>query len=109
MVGLTSSPFFRQNFLFQSNIVNLLISEYRLYRGADKSLVVPGRKAPRNRVRKARDLNKMETRLVIKFVFLQGKAPKEIHSILSEILACFLPGRTEDLSAPQYFQLDKFY
>jgi len=32
--------------------------------------------------------------------FLQGKAPKEIHAILTETLACFLPGRAKDLSAP---------
>jgi len=31
---------------------------------------------------------------------LQGKAPKEIHGILAETLACFLPGRAKDLSAP---------
>jgi len=30
------------------------------------------------------------------------KAPKEIHTILTEILACFLPGRVKDLSAPMY-------
>jgi len=29
----------------------------------------------------------------------QGKAPKEIHAILTETLACFLPGRAKDLSA----------
>ena len=34
--------------------------------------------------------------------FLQGKAPKEIHAILTETLACFLPGRAKDLSAPLY-------
>jgi len=35
------------------------------------------------------------------FIFsLQGKAPKEIHAILTETLACFLPGRAKDLSAP---------
>ena len=28
------------------------------------------------------------------------KAPKEIHAILTETLACFLPRRTKDLSAP---------
>ena len=50
----------------------------------------------------ARDFNKMETRVVIKFLFLQGKAPKEIHAILTETLACFLPGRAKDLSAPLY-------
>ena len=37
---------------------------------------------------------------------LQGKAPKEIHAILTETLACFLPGRAKDLSAPLY--LDTF-
>ena len=34
------------------------------------------------------------------FFFLQGKAPKGIHAILTETLACFLPGRAKDLSAP---------
>ena len=50
----------------------------------------------------ARDFNDMETRAV-KFFFspsLQGKTPKEIHAILTETLACFLPGPTKDLSAP---------
>ena len=35
--------------------------------------------------------------------FLQGKAPKEIHSFLTETLACFLPGRAKDLPVPLYF------
>ena len=34
------------------------------------------------------------------FFFLQGKAPKKIHAILTETLACFIPGRAKDLSAP---------
>ena len=35
----------------------------------------------------ARDFNNMETRAVIKFfLFLQGKAPEEIHAILKETL-----------------------
>jgi len=34
---------------------------------------------------------------------LQGKTPKEIHAILKETLACLLPGRAKDLSAPLYF------
>ena len=34
----------------------------------------------------ARDFNNMETRAVIKFIFLQGKALKEIHTILIETL-----------------------
>jgi len=50
----------------------------------------------------ARDSNNIETRAVIKFFFLQGKAPKEIHAILTETLACFRPGRAKDLSAPLY-------
>ena len=33
---------------------------------------------------------------------LQGKAPKEIHAILTETLPSFLPGRATDLSAPIY-------
>jgi len=34
----------------------------------------------------ARDFNNIETRAVIKFFFLQGKAPKDIHAILTETL-----------------------
>ena len=63
-----------------------------------KSLVRSGRKQAQKDVRDARDFNKIETRAVIKFLFLQGKAPKKIHAILIETLACFLPGRTKDLS-----------
>jgi hypothetical protein len=71
-----------------------------LYGGADKSLARPGRKQARKHIRDARDFNNIETRDIIKFFFfLQGKAPKEIHAILTEILACFLPGRAKDLSA----------
>ena len=70
-----------------------------IYRGADKSLARPGRKQARKHVRDARDFDVIETRAVIKFLFLQGKAPKEIHAILTETLACFLPVRAKDLSA----------
>jgi len=74
-----------------------------IYRGADKSLARPGRKQARKYFRNARDFNNIETRAVIKFFFfLQGKAPKEIHAILTETLASFLPGRAKDLSAPLY-------
>jgi len=69
---------------------------------ADKSLARPGRKQARKHVRDVRDFNKIEMRAVIKFLFLQGKAPKEIHAILTEIFACFLSGRAKDLSAPLY-------
>jgi len=71
-----------------------------LYRGADKSLVRPGRKQAQKHVRDAHNFNKIEMSAVIKFLFLQSKAPKEIHDILTETLACFLPGRAKDLSAP---------
>jgi hypothetical protein len=59
------------------------------YLGADKSLALPGRKQARNHVRDARDLNNIETPAVIMYFFLQGKAPKEIHAILTETLASF--------------------
>ena len=49
-----------------------------------------------------RDFNNIEMQAVIKFVFLRDMAPKEIHAILTEILACFLPDRAKDLSAPLY-------
>jgi len=39
----------------------------------------------------ARDFNNMETRAVIKYYFLQGKAPKEIHAILTETLGEHAP------------------
>jgi len=48
---------------------------------------------------------KIETRAVIKFLFLQGKAPKKIHAILTETLACFRLGRAKDFSAPLYNRL----
>jgi len=72
------------------------------YRGADKSLVRPGRKQAWKHVWDARDFNNIETRAVIKYFFLQVKAPKEIQAILTETLARFLPGRAKDLSAPLY-------
>jgi len=39
----------------------------------------------------ARDFNNIETRAVIEFFFLQGKAPKEIHAILIETLGKHAP------------------
>jgi hypothetical protein len=53
--------------------------------GADKSLARPGRKQVRKLVRDSHYFNNTETRAAIKFFFfLQGKAPKEIHAILTE-------------------------
>jgi len=67
----------------------------------DKSVARTGSTQARNHIRDARDFNNIETQAVIKcFFFLQGKAPKEIHTILREALACFLSGRAKDLSAP---------
>ena len=70
-----------------------------VYRGADKSLALPGRRQARKHVRDTRDFNNIETRAVIKF-FFQGKAPKEIHAILTGTLDCFFSGRAKDLPAP---------
>jgi len=70
-----------------------------VYRVADKSLAQPGKKQARKHVRDTSDYKKIETRDVINFIFLQDKAAKEIHAILKETLACFLPGRAKDLSA----------
>ena len=70
-------------------------------RGADKSLTRPGKKTSleacqgRARFQQHRDASCHQV-----FFFLQGKAPKEIHAILRETLACFLPGRGKDFSAP---------
>jgi len=73
-----------------------------MYRVTDKSLARPGRKQARKHVRDTRDFNNIETRAVIGVFFLQGKAPKEIQAILTETLACFLPVRAKNLSAPLY-------
>jgi len=39
----------------------------------------------------SRDFNNMGTRAVVKFLFLQGKAPKKIHAILTETLGKHAP------------------
>jgi len=93
----------------ESSVTNCLSSlrnipdEQRSYRGADKSLARPGRKQARKHVRDARDFNNIETRVVIKVLFLHGKAPKEIHAILTQTIACLLPGMAKDLSATPVF------
>jgi len=84
-----------------SKCINVLKKGWN-YGGADKSLARPGRKQARKHVRDARDFNNIETRAVRFFFFLQGKAPKEIHAILTETSTCFIPGRAKDLSAPRY-------
>ena len=93
-----------QNF----NNSNAIISIHNIYEemqffikywGSDKSLAWPGRKQAWELVTDTPNFNNMETRAVIKLFFLHGRAPKEIHAILTETLACFLPGRAKDLSA----------
>jgi len=75
--------------LFLTNIDQISVM-VTIYRGADKALARPGMKQARKHVRDAHDFNSIETRAVIKFFSpLQGKAPKEIHSILTETLAFF--------------------
>jgi len=75
----------------------LLIVQVTLYRGADKSLVRIGRKQALGH---ARFQQHRDASCEVFFFFLQGKAPKEIHAILTEILACFPPGCAKDISAP---------
>jgi len=81
----------------------LLLWLLLLYQGADKSLARPGRKQTWKHVRDTWIFNNIETQAVIKFLSLQGKAPKEIHTVLTETLACFVPGRAKDLSASLYY------
>jgi len=71
-----------------------------MFQGADKSLAWTGRKQAQKHVRDAHDFNNIEMRAVIKLFFLQGKVLKEIQTLLTETLACFLPGQAKDLSAP---------
>ena len=79
------------------------------YRGAGKSLARPGRKQARKHVRE-RAISTTSRRELSSSFFLQGKAPKEIHTILTETLACFLPGRAKDLSAHLTFRQERrFY
>jgi len=86
--------------LWKGGVMTQCLSNGTVTRVADKSLARPGMKQARKHVRDARDFNKIETRAVIKFLFLQGKAPKEIDDIVTETLACFLSGRAKDISAP---------
>ena len=77
-----------------------------LYQGADKSLAWPGRKQAQMHVMDTRDFNNIKMQAVIKFFFLQGEVPKEIHAIPTETLAYFLPGRAKDLLAPLYIWMN---
>ena len=89
---------FRTVPLFIIRSFSLYVQQW--YRCVDKSLAQAGRQQARKHVRDVRDFNNIETLAVIKFFFLQGKAPTEIYAILTETLACFLSDRAKDLSAP---------
>jgi len=77
-----------------------------LYPGAEKSLARPGRKTSSEEGQGPARFKQQGGAGCLKVppppTNPQGKAPKEIHAILAEILACFLPGRANDLSAPLY-------
>jgi len=72
-----------------------------MYRDADKSLVRSRRKKLGG-MSWTRAISTTSRRELSSSFFLQGKAPKGIRAILTETLACFLPGRVKDLSAPLY-------
>ena len=89
----THSEYEIHYYIFTATMVTRMRLDVTLYRGADKSVARPGKKQARKYVRDARDFSKIGTRAVINFLFLQVKAPKEIHAILTETLAfSFLVG-----------------
>jgi len=57
----------------------------------------------------ARDFNNIETRAVIKFFFLQGKKPKEIHAILIETLGEHAPSYATVKNWVAQFKRDFFH
>jgi len=63
----------------------------------------PDHKQARKHVMDARDFNNIETRAVIKiFPPCKSRRRRKFNAILAETLACFLPSRAKDLSAPLY-------
>ena len=72
------------------------------YRGADKSLAQTGRKHARKHVRTRAISTLSRSELSSNFFSYKTWTPKEIFAILTETLACFLPGRAKDLSASLY-------
>ena len=67
-----------------------------------KSLARPGRKQARKHVKQqARFQQHRDASCHQDFFFLQDKEPNEIRAILTETIACFLPGQTKELSAPR--------
>jgi len=86
----------RPNVVFCSDIHTTYIT-----RSADKSLARPGRnKLGIISVTRAISTTSRRELSSSFFFSLQGKAPKEIHAILTETIASFLPGRAKELSVP---------
>jgi len=56
----------------------------------------------------ARDFNNIETWVFISFFFLQGKAPKEIHAILTETLGAHAPSYATVKNWVPQFKRDDF-
>ena len=56
-----------------------------------------------------RDFNNIETRAVIKFFFLQVKAPKEIYAILTDTLGEHAPSYATVKNWVAQFKLGDFY
>ena len=69
-----------------------------IQRGADKPDQEGSKLGSMSRSRAISTTSRRE--LSSSFFPQQGKTPKEIHAILTETLACFLPVLTKDLSAP---------
>jgi len=73
---------------------------HTIYAAALKTTIHPDREGNKleSMSRDAHDFNNIES-------LLQSKAPKEFHAILTEILACFLPGWAKVLWAPLYIYI----
>ena len=82
----------------------IVVFSYRILPGCWQVLSPTRKETSSEACQGPHDFNHIETRAVTKLFFfvLQGKAPKQIHALLTETLSCFLPGRAKNLSAPLY-------
>ena len=78
----------KHDFAHLRSIVHYVLETSLLHRGVDKYLPRPGMKKSRKHWR-ARFQQHRDASYHQVFFFLQGKAPKEIHAILTETLASF--------------------
>jgi hypothetical protein len=98
---VTCTPSFTSLSYATDFFTGLLASLYRCHRGADKSLSRP----PRRLLIKINELILEDRRISGKSVAEQLGISRErvgsiIHEDLDMLVACFLPGRAKDLSAP---------